>query len=151
MRKFRKTKDLADIIKNRRKEQKLTQTLLAGLCNVGMRFIVALEAVKENFFPYNKEQDYCTLLFVADCFYYFLLLADDEEFFSDFLLNLNKFSSSFLSCSASNKEIVTSIFCWSITFHCLRRNGELSKINVIGLTPGEFGISTVTEVCPLSL
>ena len=55
MRKFRRTKDLADIIKNRRKEQKLTQPLLAGLCNVGMRFIVDLEAVKEKFFPYNKE------------------------------------------------------------------------------------------------
>ena len=31
-----KTKDLADIIKKKRKEQKLTQPQLAGLCNVGV-------------------------------------------------------------------------------------------------------------------
>ena len=46
-----KTKDLADIIKKKRKEQKLTQPQLAGLCNVGcnvgVRFIVDLEAGKE--------------------------------------------------------------------------------------------------------
>ena len=42
-----KTKDLADIIKKKRKEQKLTQSQLAGLCNVGVRFIVDLEAGKE--------------------------------------------------------------------------------------------------------
>ena len=47
MRKFMKTKDLADIIKKKRKEQKLTQPQLAGLCNVGVRFIVDLEAGKE--------------------------------------------------------------------------------------------------------
>ena len=64
---------IGKFIAKMRKEQKLTQPLLAGLCNVCMRFIVDLKAVKENFFPYNKEQDYCTLLFVAACFYYFLL------------------------------------------------------------------------------
>lgn len=42
-----KTKDLANIIKKRRKEQKLTQSQLAGLSNVGVRFIVDLEAGKE--------------------------------------------------------------------------------------------------------
>ena len=44
---FMKTKDLANIIKKRRKEQKLTQSQLAGLSNVGVRFIVDLEAGKE--------------------------------------------------------------------------------------------------------
>ena len=44
---FMKTKDLANIIKKRRKEQKLTQSQLAGLRNVGVRFIVDLEAGKE--------------------------------------------------------------------------------------------------------
>ena len=42
-----KTKDLANIIKKRRKEQKLTQSQLAGLSNVGVRFSVDLEAGKE--------------------------------------------------------------------------------------------------------
>lgn len=42
-----KTKDLSNIIKKRRKEQKLTQSQLAGLSNVGVRFIVDLEAGKE--------------------------------------------------------------------------------------------------------
>lgn len=42
-----KTKDLANIIKKKRKEQKLTQSQLAGLSNVGVRFIVDLEAAKE--------------------------------------------------------------------------------------------------------
>ena len=44
---FIKTEDLANIIKKRRKEQKLTQSQLAGLSNVGVRFIVDLEAGKE--------------------------------------------------------------------------------------------------------
>ncbi|MFR8206794.1 MAG: hypothetical protein ACLU99_11110 [Alphaproteobacteria bacterium] len=47
MRKFMKTKDLADMIRKKRKEQKLTQPQLAGLCNVGVRFIVDLESGKE--------------------------------------------------------------------------------------------------------
>lgn len=47
MRKCMKTKDLANIIKKKRKEQKLTQSQLAGLSNVGVRFIVDLEAAKE--------------------------------------------------------------------------------------------------------
>ena len=47
MGKFMKTKDLADIIRKKRKEQKLTQPQLAGLCNVGVRFIVDLESGKE--------------------------------------------------------------------------------------------------------
>lgn len=47
MRKYMKTKDLANIIKKKRKEQKLTQSQLAGLSNVGVRFIVDLEAAKE--------------------------------------------------------------------------------------------------------
>ena len=41
-----KTKDLADMIRKKRKEQKLTQPQLAGLCNVGVRFIVDLESGK---------------------------------------------------------------------------------------------------------
>ncbi len=40
-------KDIASKIKNERKKQNLTQTQLAGLCNVGLRFIVDLEAGKE--------------------------------------------------------------------------------------------------------
>ncbi len=43
-----KVKDLATIIRNKRKMQKLTQPQLAGLCNVGVRFIVDLEAGKES-------------------------------------------------------------------------------------------------------
>lgn len=42
-----KVDDLATLIKTKRKEQKLTQPQLAGLCNVGVRFIVDLEAGKE--------------------------------------------------------------------------------------------------------
>lgn len=42
-----KTKELAAIIKHKRKEQKLTQPQLAGICNVGVRFIVDLESGKE--------------------------------------------------------------------------------------------------------
>jgi y4mF family transcriptional regulator len=40
-------KDIASKIKDERKKQNLTQTQLAGLCNVGLRFIVDLEAGKE--------------------------------------------------------------------------------------------------------
>ena len=40
-------KDIASKIKDERKKQNLTQTQLAGLCNVGVRFIVDLEAGKE--------------------------------------------------------------------------------------------------------
>jgi y4mF family transcriptional regulator len=39
-------KDLGIIIKDRRKEMKLSQAELAGLCGVGNRFIVELEAGK---------------------------------------------------------------------------------------------------------
>jgi y4mF family transcriptional regulator len=39
-------KDLGVIIKDRRKEMKLSQAELAGLCGVGNRFIVELEAGK---------------------------------------------------------------------------------------------------------
>ncbi|MBE6451512.1 MAG: helix-turn-helix transcriptional regulator [Alphaproteobacteria bacterium] len=39
-------KDIASKIKDERKKQNLTQTQLAGLCNVGLRFIVDLEAGK---------------------------------------------------------------------------------------------------------
>jgi len=42
-----KTKDLAINAYILRKEQKLTQPQLAGLCNVGVRFIVDLESGKE--------------------------------------------------------------------------------------------------------
>lgn len=42
-----KVDNLATLIKTKRKEQKLTQPQLAGLCNVGVRFIVDLEAGKE--------------------------------------------------------------------------------------------------------
>ena len=40
-------KYIASKIKDERKKQNLTQTQLAGLCNVGLRFIVDLEAGKE--------------------------------------------------------------------------------------------------------
>jgi y4mF family transcriptional regulator len=39
-------KDLGIIIRDRRKEMKLSQAELAGLCGVGNRFIVELEAGK---------------------------------------------------------------------------------------------------------
>lgn len=39
--------DIAILIKTVRKKQNLTQTELAGLCNVGLRFIVDVEAGKE--------------------------------------------------------------------------------------------------------
>ena len=41
------TKEIAFLIKTERKRQNLTQTELAGLCNVGSRFIVDTEAGKE--------------------------------------------------------------------------------------------------------
>lgn len=45
--KIKNIKDIASKIKDERKKQNLTQTQLAGLCNVGLRFIVDLEAGKE--------------------------------------------------------------------------------------------------------
>ena len=45
--KIKNTKDIASKVKDERKKQNLTQTQLAGLCNVGVRFIVDLEAGKE--------------------------------------------------------------------------------------------------------
>lgn len=39
-------KDIADIVKIRRKKQGLTQTELARLCNVGVRFLSDLENAK---------------------------------------------------------------------------------------------------------
>ena len=45
--KIKNIKDIAFKIKDERKKQNLTQTQLAGLCNVGLRFIVDLEAGKE--------------------------------------------------------------------------------------------------------
>ena len=45
--KIKNTKDIASKIKEERKKQNLTQTQLAGLSNVGVRFIVDLEAGKE--------------------------------------------------------------------------------------------------------
>lgn len=45
--KIKTTKDIAILIKTERKKQNLTQTELAGLCNVGLRFIVDAEAGKE--------------------------------------------------------------------------------------------------------
>ncbi len=45
--KIKNTKDIASKIRDERKNQNLTQTQLAGLCNVGVRFIVDLEAGKE--------------------------------------------------------------------------------------------------------
>ena len=45
--KIKTTKDIAILIKTERKKQNLTQTELAGLCNVGLRFIVDVEAGKE--------------------------------------------------------------------------------------------------------
>jgi y4mF family transcriptional regulator len=46
-------KDLGIIIKDRRKEMKLSQAELAGLCGVGNRFIVELEAGKPTI-QFNK-------------------------------------------------------------------------------------------------
>ena len=45
--KIKTTKDIAILIKTERKKQNLTQTELAGLCNVGLRFIVDIEKAKE--------------------------------------------------------------------------------------------------------
>ena len=45
--KIKTTKDIAILIKTERKKQNLTQTELTGLCNVGLRFIVDVEAGKE--------------------------------------------------------------------------------------------------------
>jgi len=45
--KIRTFEDIAIKIRNERKKQNLTQTELAGLCNVGLRFIVDVEAGKE--------------------------------------------------------------------------------------------------------
>ncbi len=45
--KIRTFEDIAVKIRNERKKQNLTQTELAGLCNVGLRFIVDLEKAKE--------------------------------------------------------------------------------------------------------
>lgn len=45
--KIRTFEDIAIKIRNERKKQNLTQTELAGLCNVGLRFIVDLEKAKE--------------------------------------------------------------------------------------------------------
>ena len=45
--KIKTTKDIAILIKIERKKQNLTQTELAGLCNVGLRFIVDIEKAKE--------------------------------------------------------------------------------------------------------
>lgn len=45
--KIKTTKDIAILVKTERKKQNLTQTELAGLCNVGLRFIVDVEAGKE--------------------------------------------------------------------------------------------------------
>ena len=44
--KIRTFEDIAIKIRNERKKQNLTQTELAGLCNVGLRFIVDVEAGK---------------------------------------------------------------------------------------------------------
>ncbi|MFV0625911.1 MAG: helix-turn-helix domain-containing protein [Alphaproteobacteria bacterium] len=38
---------LAEVIREKRKSQNLTQTQVAGLCGVGVRFVVDLEAGKE--------------------------------------------------------------------------------------------------------
>ena len=45
--KIKTAQDIAILIKTERKKQNLTQTELAGLCNVGLRFIVDVEASKE--------------------------------------------------------------------------------------------------------
>ena len=45
--KIKTTKDIAILIKTERKKQNLTQTELAGLCNIGLRFIVDIEKAKE--------------------------------------------------------------------------------------------------------
>lgn len=45
--KIKTTKNIAILIKTERKKQNLTQTELAGLCNVGLRFIVDIEKAKE--------------------------------------------------------------------------------------------------------
>ena len=45
--KIKTAQDIAILIKTERKKQNLTQTELAGLCNVGLRFFVDVEAGKE--------------------------------------------------------------------------------------------------------
>lgn len=45
--KIKTTKNIAILIKTERKKQNLTQTELAGLCNVGLRFIVDIQKAKE--------------------------------------------------------------------------------------------------------
>ena len=45
--KIKTAQDIAILIKTERKKQNLTQTELAGLCNVGLRFIVDIEKAKE--------------------------------------------------------------------------------------------------------
>ena len=45
--KIKTTKDIAILIKTKKKKKNLTQTELAGLCNVGLRFIVDIEKAKE--------------------------------------------------------------------------------------------------------
>ena len=45
--KIKTAQDIAILIKTERKKQTLTQTELAGLCNVGLRFIVDIEKAKE--------------------------------------------------------------------------------------------------------
>ena len=44
---FKTPKELGQFLRNRRKEMKLTQAQAAALCNVGVRFIIELEAGKE--------------------------------------------------------------------------------------------------------
>ena len=45
--KIKTAQDIAMMMKTERKKQNLTQTELAGLCNVGLRFIVDVEKAKE--------------------------------------------------------------------------------------------------------
>ena len=47
--KIKTAQDIAILIKTERKKQNLTQTELAGLCNVGLRFIVDIEKAKETY------------------------------------------------------------------------------------------------------
>ena len=48
MKKIDNVQSLALLIRTYRKKQDLTQRQLAGLCNVGVRFIIDLEAGKES-------------------------------------------------------------------------------------------------------
>jgi len=45
---IRDLKELAKIIKEKRKSQKITQTELAAACGIGVRYIVDLEKAKES-------------------------------------------------------------------------------------------------------